>query len=165
MSDVIKARRFAEIAHANKRYGTDINGDDIPYTVHLENVLNVLIRFGFTDPILLSAAWLHDTMEDTGTSYNDLKKRFGFDVAEIVYLVTDEKGRNREERHAKTYPEIAKCSKAKLIKLADRIANVENQGLSDMYKKEYPKFRGYLNTFGEYENMWKHLDSLMGFTA
>lgn len=156
--DVIKAKRFAEIAHAGKTYGSDL-----PYTVHLENVVNVLIRFGYTDPILLSAAWLHDTMEDTGKSYNDIKNSFGVDVAEIVYYVTDEKGRSRKERAERTYTELAKSKNinAKIIKLADRIANVEHKGLVDMYKKEYGKFRDYLFVPNEIDVLWNHLDLLL----
>jgi (p)ppGpp synthase/HD superfamily hydrolase len=87
------------------------------------------------------ACALHDTLEDTSLSYNDIQKAFGKEVAEIVFCVTDELGRNREERKEKTYPKIQSNWKATVVKICDRIANIEqsrsyNQKLFDMYKKE-----------------------------
>lgn len=161
--DPVKARRFAEIAHAGKLYDAGL-----PYTVHLEAVVSVLSRFGVTDPLMVSAGWLHDSIEDTGTSYNDLKKDFGGEVAELVYTVTNELGRSRVERNAKTYPKIAGNEKATTLKLADRIANVE-QGLArggknDMYAVEYPTFKAALyapSTSDILARMWAHLDLLL----
>ena len=159
--DPIKCKRFAELAHAGKLYN-----EGVPYTVHLEHVVNVLSRFGFTHPKYQCAGWLHDAMEDAGKSYNDIKNIAGFDVAEIVYFVTDEKGRNRKEKHERTYPAMRSEIDAKIVKLCDRISNVENcisnnRNLLEMYKKEYPKFKEYLYIEGELEDMWKYLDTLL----
>lgn len=158
----IEAKRFAELAHAGHTYG-----DNIPYSVHLENVVNVLKRFGFNSPEMECSGWLHDTLEDTKTSYNDLKKKFGVEIAENVFIVTDEKGRNRQERSEKTYPLINTRLKSKILKLADRIANVEwgmaNSGKNEMYQKEYAKFKTYLYNESELEiqAMWNYLDTLL----
>lgn len=161
----IKAMMFAQIAHSGQTYN-----DEVPYTFHLQAVVNVLERFGITDPIFICAAWLHDCIEDTNRSYNDLKKRFGETVAEIVYCVSSELGRNRKERNEKTYPKIKANESAILLKLADRIANIEygaaTGGKNDMYKEEYEEFRNAL--YNESSNdviqkMWKHLDKLLDY--
>ncbi len=165
--DVILAQQYAEIVHAGKLYA-----DEVPYTVHLKNVVEVLKRFGVTDPAMLSAAWLHDSIEDCGVSYNDIRKRFGENVAELVYKVTSELGRNRKERNYKTYPKIAGDIWATQLKLADRIANVEygmaTGGKNDMYSKEYSGFEIALRfmpcavpRFESLEPMWKYLSKLL----
>lgn len=164
--DVDKAQMFAEVRHAGQLYA-----EEAPYTVHLRNVVEVLKRFGVTDPAMVCAAWLHDSVEDTNTSYGDIEKRFGHDVAELVYAVTSELGRNRKERNAKTYPKI-KCNvDATILKLADRIANVEygaaNGGKNDMYAKEFPDFFKGIADAGGGETvmrMWSHVAKLLGYT-
>ena len=91
-------------------------------------------------------SWLHDSIEDTYLTYQKLKQTFGQEIAEIVFAVTDELGRNRKERHEKTYPKIgAHGWKAVAIKLAYRIANVEHSmtyshDLVNMYGKEYMEY-------------------------
>ncbi len=168
--DVSKAQMFAEIAHAGQTYN-----DEVPYTFHLQSVVRVLERFGVTHPTMLCAAWLHDSIEDTNRSYGDIEKRFGRHVAELVFAVTSELGRNRHERNAKTYPKIKADIDATILKLADRIANVEygaaNGGKNDMYARE---FLGFFNGCFEQDikvtddncrlNMWKHVARLLGYT-
>lgn len=138
-NDITKAKNFAQVAH-----GAQVYNDEVPYTVHLENVIRVLERFGVTDSEMLCAGWLHDVIEDTTKSYNDIKSRFGEEVAELVYAVTSELGRNRKERNAKTYPKIKAHPRATILKLADRIANVEygqaNGGKTEMYRAEFDEF-------------------------
>lgn len=165
------ARYFAEKAHQAQTYG---NG--LPYTKHLDDVYNVLIRFGFSESNpahlnILTAAYLHDSMEDTATSYSDLKRSFNEEVAEIVYCMTDELGRNRKEKKEKTYPKIRENPKSLILKLADRIANIENSigsgvesDFLSMYKKEYSMFRWNLKIPGHAEKFWNHLDKLMEYS-
>lgn len=150
------AKFFATVKHANQSYS------GLPYTHHLQNVENVLRRFGITDEDLLVAAWLHDVVEDTGTKLKEIREMFGDNVAELVDAVTNEAGANRKIRAALTYPKTRKCKKGVTLKLADRIANVEMGGsLVGMYKKEYEEFKRGLFSAGENDEMWKHLDSLM----
>lgn len=163
-ADPVKARQFAELVHAGQRYSLNI-----PYTVHLQNVVDVLARFGVTDPNYVCAAWLHDSIEDTNTSYNDIKSNFGARVAELVYDVTSELGRNRKERNEKTYPKLNKNWAALLLKLADRIANVEygaaTGGKNDMYAKEFVGFKEALYSEAQGDvliKMWNHLSKLLG---
>jgi guanosine-3',5'-bis(diphosphate) 3'-pyrophosphohydrolase len=161
--DTIRAKMFAEIAHAGQVYNCEV-----PYTFHLENVVEVLKRFQLTDPVMICAGYLHDAIEDTTKSFNDIKERFGEDVAELVYCVTSELGRNRKERNIKTYPKIAANRMAVMLKLADRIANVEyglaSGGKFEMYAKEFPDFYKALSssTTDVIEtNMWNHLKRLL----
>lgn len=160
--DTTKAKYFAEIAHSGQIYN-----DEVPYTVHLQNVVGVLERFGLTDPVMICAGWLHDTIEDTTKSYNDIKDRFGVEVAELVFAVSSELGRNRKERNEKTYPKIRANPQAVLLKLADRIANIEyglaNGGKTVMYTQEFPEFYKALcveNSQTEI-TMWNHLKRLL----
>lgn len=162
-----EAWELAELHHEDQTYGSYY------YTRHLQDVTKVLLNFGYAAPELLVAAILHDTLEDTGLAYNEIRDRFGLIVAELVYAVTDERGRNRKERHAKTYPKIAAFSTAITLKLADRIANVEfclrkdaddterEKSKFDMYKKEHAEFRLALYDHGGPSEMWDYLESLM----
>jgi (p)ppGpp synthase/HD superfamily hydrolase len=159
-----KARAFALKAHNVQTYG-----DIYPYYKHCENVYEVLLTYGFnedTDIDILVAAWLHDTIEDTNTSYNDIKKEFGIDVAEIVYCVTDELGRNRKEKKEKTLPKIRSNPKAVILKVADRLANVKfsAEQKSDhfkMYQNEYPDFQYNLRIYKQIDNMWVDLENML----
>lgn len=152
-----EARMVGVKAHSNQSY------DEIfPYEKHLDDVVDVLKRFGFSGKYIV-AGFLHDSIEDDGISYNDIKKHFGTEVAEMVYDVTDEQGRTRKEKKVKTLPKTAVNPDAIILKLADRIANIEHGGKIDMYAKEYQEFKGalYLNTPSDGKKMWEYLDALL----
>jgi len=157
--DALKVARFyATVKHAGQPYGV------LPYTHHLAAVEGVLKRFGYIEEHLLVAAWLHDVVEDTGTKLKEVAEMFGDAVANLVGAVTNEPGDNRKVRAALTYPKIRSVNNGVTLKLADRIANVENGGkLVHMYKKEYEDFRRALYTECENEEMWDHLDTLMEY--
>lgn len=164
---------FAEKAHEGQTYG-----EGVPYLKHLRDVVQVLDRFGFRrsgaflDPRnrsdrLVAGGWLHDTLEDTETAYEDLRDHFGCEIAHLVEGVTNAAGRNRKERSRKTYPKIRRSVESVILKLADRIANVEScrattqSSLLQMYKKEWPAFRATLYRANECEEMWKTLTRLL----
>ena len=125
---VAEAMKFVDERHGNQMYG------GYPYFFHLLQVREVAREFGLSEDVEL-ACLLHDVLEDTATSYNDVKDLFGARVAEIVYLLTDHKGRNRHERHVLTYPEIAKDIDAVAAKFCDYIANRRFSLASRNYKK------------------------------
>lgn len=161
MTDEIKKA----MAYAQKAHNVQVYGECYPYFKHLENVYNVLLQFEIYDNDMLIAAWLHDCIEDTNTSYNDLKKEFGVDVAEIVYCVTDELGRNRIERKEKTYPKIRSNPKSVILKIADRIANVQFsiEQKSDhfkMYQNEHNNFQYELRIYKQVDSMWEYLEKI-----
>ncbi|MCI5056540.1 MAG: HD domain-containing protein [Flavobacteriales bacterium] len=138
-----KARIFALETHKGQNYGPH------DYSYHLEAVVAVAIENGLSENIV-AACWLHDTIEDCPVSYNDIKREFGETIAEIVYCVTDEMGRNRKERKEKTYPKIQSNHDAICVKICDRIANFNesiknaNKGLLSMYTKEHAEFKQHL---------------------
>lgn len=163
------AKKFAELIHQDQRYGHE------PYLVHLQDVVDVLlIEFGVTDKDELSAAFLHDSIEDTGVKVETIADLFGARTAELVEAVSDEQinkatgqpYKNRKERKAATYPKIKSTPGATPIKLADRIANLRhaiqanNAPMFYMYKKEQPEFMKALRVIGEYDAMWAKIEAL-----
>lgn len=115
-----KTRDYAIYKHGNQTYG------DVPYVKHLDDVIYILIEHGFDKDKYILSGYLHDIIEDTDTSYNDINKAFGKEIAEIIYCLTDELGKNRKERKEKTYSKLRTNTDSVIIKLADRIANIQN---------------------------------------
>ena len=133
-----RALLFAEGAHGNQMYGK------YPYKYHLKQVVEIAEGLGLNESQQAACA-LHDVIEDTAIGYKELLLEFGYEVADAVYRVSDELGRTREERKAKTYPKIAESENALLVKLCDRIANI-NASKGDVrnlarYQYEDIKFR------------------------
>lgn len=122
----------------------------------------------------LLATWGHDLIEDCRVSYNDVKEVLGQEVADIVYAVSNEKGKNRKERaNDKYYEGIRNTPGAVFVKLCDRIANVQYSKMTksrmfEMYKKENPEFTKALGLRGdgfdysghEYYKMYTYLNNL-----
>lgn len=140
------------------------NQEKLPYLFHLYNVVQVVQEYDL-DKELIQAAWLHDTLEDTTVNYSELVQNFGERIAELVYLVTDELGRNRKERKKKSWSKLKNQSQGLVLKLSDVIANVENavnskNKIIHMYQKEYPEFREYFKKYPLRCNgdPWKRLD-------
>lgn len=94
----------------------------------------------------LRAVWGHDLIEDCRVSYNDVKNQLGQEAADIVYAVSNEKGKNRAERaNDKYYEGIRNTPGAVFVKLCDRIANVQYSKMTksrmfELYKKENTNF-------------------------
>ena len=90
--------------------------------------------------------WGHDLIEDTRVSYNDTMEELGECAADIIYAVSNEKGKNRAERaNDKYYEGIRNQPGAVFVKLCDRMANVQYSKMSgsrmfEMYKKENSNF-------------------------
>lgn len=152
---VKEAAYMAISAHGSQTY------DEYPYYYHLEQVVDVLKEYGYSEDKYIISGYLHDAIEDADISYNDIKKKFGEEIAEIVYCVTDELGRNRKERKAKTLPKIAGNKDAIIVKLADRIANLRSPKMKGMYAKEYAEFKDMLYRPNHADDMWKELDKLV----
>jgi (p)ppGpp synthase/HD superfamily hydrolase len=138
------AKLFATLKHTTP-YG------DKPYTYHLEQVANCLTKHfpARARCETLAAAWLHDTLEDTETSEQELQAAFGEEVAHLVSLLKDKPGANRAARHAATYPLRAAHPDARAVKIADRIANTEESlrtrsSLLSMYRRELQRFCDYM---------------------
>ena len=101
-------------------------GGNEPYINHLAEVANLLaVATEGADAELVAAGWLHDTVEDTATSHNELVSAFGGDVASLVREVTDDKSLPKAERkRLQVVKTPAKTPRAKMIKLADLTSNL-----------------------------------------
>lgn len=118
------ARIFAQLAHERINQLRKYTG--APYIEHPAAVAE-LVRSVPHSEAMIAAAWLHDTVEDTGIALDDIENEFGPDVAALVEQLTDisrpEDG-NRSVRKAIDRAHTAKASpQAKTIKLADLIDN------------------------------------------
>ena len=115
------------------------------------------------------ACWGHDLIEDTRVSYNDVKDHLGQEAADIIYALTNEKGKNRKERaNVKYYQGIRETPGAVFVKLCDRIANVQYSKMTksrmfEMYQKENQEFEKMLGRYTdnkELEPMFEYLTNL-----
>jgi len=97
-----------------------------PYVNHLAEVANLLsIATDGSDAELVAAGWLHDTIEDTATTREELAQKFGERVAALVAEVTDDMTLPKQERRQKQIVDAPRKSPgAKLIKIADKTSNI-----------------------------------------
>ena len=128
MDKVFKAWQFAHHHHSAVGQVRKYSGE--PYIVHPVAVANILMMNVATTENMISAALLHDTVEDTNATLHDIMMEFGVEVADTVYWLTDvakpEDG-NRKTRMAINRDHIARGSKvAQTIKAADVIHNIKS---------------------------------------
>jgi len=123
--DFLRALNFAAKKHRNQRRK---DSDQTPYINHPIAVADILLNeVGVTDEVVLMAALLHDTVEDTDTTFDELAKHFGQIVREVVAEVTDDKSLPKAERKQLQIEHAAGLSsRAKLVKLADKTANLRD---------------------------------------
>ena len=158
-----KAKEFAIAAHADQKYG------DKPYIVHLQAVVNNVQSYGVIAQVV---AYLHDVVEDTEVSYEDVKNAFGEFVADCVAIVTDEPGEDRKQRKKMTYEKMAQVSGdlelALTVKAADRLANIQacakgsNARLMAVYKSEHAVFTEAVYRMGLCDDIWEKIRTIMG---
>jgi guanosine-3',5'-bis(diphosphate) 3'-pyrophosphohydrolase len=122
---VIRAAQFAAQKHKDQRR-KDVKAT--PYINHPINLAEVLhTDGGVRDPIVIAAALLHDTIEDTETTYDELRGVFGTSVADVVVEVTDVKFLAKESRKRLQVAKAGRSSeRARLVKLADKICNLRD---------------------------------------
>jgi guanosine-3',5'-bis(diphosphate) 3'-pyrophosphohydrolase len=121
---IIAAASFAADKHRDQRR-KDV--DATPYINHPLAVANILIEAGVEDATILAAAILHDTIEDTDTTADELSEHFGERVCGLVLEVTDDKSLDKLERKRLQVVKAAtKSADARMIKIADKIANLRD---------------------------------------
>ncbi len=144
-------------------------GDSLPYGFHLDMVVDLIRRFGHLvcageeDVLpLFFGGFYHDSIEDARLTYNDVKKvarqwmtdEQALMAVEIVYALTNDKGRSRAERAGeKYYKGIRETPYAPFVKLCDRLANTTfscsddegNPRMREVYKQEMPHFLRAIN--------------------
>jgi len=120
---VTRAARFAAEKHAGqRRKGTR----RLPYFNHLAEVADLLSEAtAGDDAALIAAGFLHDTIEDTATTADELRKLFGADILALVLEVTDDKRLPKLERkRLQIEMTPTKSRRARLLKIADATSNV-----------------------------------------
>lgn len=165
------AKDFAIECHYN---ANQMYGGYLPYAFHLRMVVGVAHRYKHLVPeerfdAIVMACWLHDALEDCPISYNDIKDICGKEVSDLVFAVTNEKGKTRKERAGDKYYEgIRNTPYATFVKLCDRIANIEYGKMTeweggkmlDMYRKENDHFTNQLHD-PQYNPMFNHIIQLL----
>lgn len=127
MNIVQKADAFAEKAHADVKQVRKYTGE--PYINHPREVLAIMKRYasGSISPAQEAAALLHDTVEDTKVTAQDIEKEFGHEVASLVGWLTDvskpEDGNRKIRKNLDLQHTAAAPAAAQTVKLADLISN------------------------------------------
>lgn len=168
--------------YCNQKYA-----GNLPYSFHLDCVEKQGMKFlhliDKKDRYIVVAGLInHEDIEDFRMTYNDVAEvasnfyyadersysyieDFGKKVADIVYAVTDEKGKNRAERkNEKYYKELRENKLAVFVKLADLSANtlfskLTGSSMYEKYKKEFPKFKEKVY-IEEYEEFFNYVQNL-----
>jgi guanosine-3',5'-bis(diphosphate) 3'-pyrophosphohydrolase len=122
---ILRAVAFAAHKHRDQKRK---NAEASPYINHPIELANVLWHEGgVTDPVVIAAALLHDTLEDTETSWQELRGEFGEEIADVVVEVTDTQWIRKEARKRLQVARAKHSSAAaRLVKLADKICNLRD---------------------------------------
>jgi (p)ppGpp synthase/HD superfamily hydrolase len=122
-TQLLHALDFAALKHRDQRRK---GPGHTPYVNHVIGVAHTLASVGgITDVAILRAAVLHDTLEDTETTEQELEDLFGRDVLQLVQEVTDDTSLPKDERKRRQIETAPRLSdRAKRLKLADKICNV-----------------------------------------
>lgn len=123
MNRLLQTMKFAAEKHAQQRRK---NANATPYINHPIEVAEHLARIGgISDEDVLVAALLHDTIEETKTTFEEIEDRFGSRVASIVMECTDDKSLEKAERkRLQIVNAPKKSSDAKCVKIADKTCNL-----------------------------------------
>jgi len=124
---VLELVKNAEL-FAKKKHSGMMRKDGItPYSKHLQDVVNRLKSLGVIDEELLCTGWLHDTIEDTDTSFDDLFEQFGRRVAVLVFSLSKDMSMTKKKREQVYVKQLKEASfDAKLVKLCDISANLSD---------------------------------------
>ena len=167
MIKLTKAIRFAGLAHAKIRQTRNGNGE--PYINHpirvAEIVANYIGQFTSDTELIcdvLCAAYLHDTVEDTGVTITEIGLMFGTRVADLVQELTNKAASFAERKRALLVKAERMTDFARLIKMADRLDNVsdfESTG-PDFAKRYSGETVALLNCLQKGTQVWEKFEPL-----
>lgn len=122
MSRIQEAIIFATLKHeGQKRKGTEI-----PYIVHPMEVMQILTALNCDENVII-AGILHDTLEDTDATPEEIEKLFGVDILSIVQKESEDKSKTWKERKAATIERLKDDSaETKLVCFADKLSNIRS---------------------------------------
>ena len=147
MTDIVeKARKFATKAHGNINHVRKYTGQ--PYIVHPAEVVSIVKSVPHT-PAMLAAAWLHDTVEDTPVTIEDIRAEFGTEVATLVGWLTDvskpEDGKRVVRKGIDRQHTAEAPAEAQTVKCCDLISNTYSIVANDPnFAKVYLEEKGKL---------------------
>ncbi len=166
---VLKAQKFACKKHKNQKRKDGIT----PFSDHLEGVVNRLKNLGISNQDVLCAAWLHDTIEDTDTSFDEINEIFGNTISVLVLSLTKDSELSKKERETQYIQQLKDSTlQAKIIKFCDISANLKdiaNAPISKTQKnKQIKKLFHYLRVIkkelseikSEYPKMQELIDGI-----
>ena len=154
---LLRAADYAARQHVAQRRKGDAAE---PYINHLLEVASLLAEAtGDNDIVLLVGGLLHDTLEDTDTTFEDLVERFGEEVASLVAEVTDDKSLKKEERKRLQVETAAnKSRRARLLKIADKTSNLRGLVRSPPTGWNTERMRDYVVWAGQVVRSCRGLD-------
>ena len=161
---VYRARIFATTHHKDQSYGLY---EQMP--VHLHDVVGLVYNWG---PTYIATAWLHDIVEDTEVTIEEIYGLFPTAVAEAVEIVTDPELPSRREKKLAVNKRFSQTQNriALLVKLADRLANIRScfdnfpsshtkyRKWLEMYSKEHIAFKQVVYRNWQPESWWREID-------
>ena len=120
---ILEAIEFAVLAHA----GQCRKGTKIPYVTHPLRVAKILTEEGCTEPLII-AGILHDTLEDTATTFSEIKKKFGKNVATLVQHLSEHDTTDTWENRKKHTLQHLKSAPPPVVMIAcaDKLDNIRN---------------------------------------
>lgn len=144
--DIVKS---AELLAKNKHAG-QLRKDGTTYSKHLDDVNNRLKSLGIINKEILCAGWLHDIIENTETSFDDIFEQFGSEIAVLVSSLSKDMTQTRKKREKEYTIQLKEASNnAKIIKLCDISANLSDIKNWDATKskklRQVKKIRHYLS--------------------
>ena len=142
---VLKAKNFAHNKHKNQKRKDGVTS----FLEHLEEVVNRMKNLGITNEETLSAAWLHDVIEHTDTTFEELNKIFGNTISVLVLSLTKNYNLSKKDIETQYVAQLKNSSiQTKLIKFCDISSNlksIQNSPLSKTQKnKQIKKLFFYL---------------------
>ena len=125
LSLTLRALEFAAWNHRDQRRKDSSASPYINHPIALASLLR--IQGNVDDPVVIAAALLHDTIEDTETTWQELRGEFGEEIADVVLEVTDTQWLDTATRkRLQVQKASASSDRAKLVKLADKICNLRD---------------------------------------
>lgn len=133
------------LLHKNKhQFQRRKNAEKSPYINHPIAVATILAECGVADLNILIAAVLHDTVEDTDTSFEEIEEKFGEKVCNLVKEVSDDKSLPKAERKRLQVEHAVEASEgARLIKMADKLHNLQTLLVSPPTTWDPKRIQGY----------------------
>ena len=120
-------------AYAQKKHAGQIDDEGKDFFQAHPVTVSLILRCTTDDENVIAAGLLHDVIEDTDTTYEELVEEFGKDIADLVNEVTEE---GQKDAHGKYFPRL-KTQRGVMVKLADRLSNLSRMSSWSKERKDH----------------------------